>query len=417
MSDEWAALGPAAIGRFSRRRALGMSGAIGLAALCSASMDAIGGCDVTRSSRANAGLATVQNVGQATAPPRGVLGANFNGDPDWARFAELQAVSATWLRAFFTMPDADHGVVANQPVIRTLLAAHARGYRTVLSLKFPYFDQPIPSPGSPAMATALRRLTAVLPAVMGTVDVLVIGNEPFIECQDRNSNALNVFYETMAQHAISYREQHRTTTQLYMGALNHLDQPTWRTPATDRWMTYVRQTPALDGVDIHPHLAAVGADKAYLDYILPRMRADQTFLATEFSLVLLWKEHLTDPVSTEFAARYGLPNRTLVWQVIEDAIKQPFPQPKWDNLLSMSPWFADNRNYLTNQVAKFRATGRLAVATYGVTQEADMITHFGPGSTPWLLNSLFCPYTVQPGPNGLPGQTTPWIEEFRALQH
>ncbi len=357
------------------------------------------------------------NSVQATAPsPKGVLGANINGDTDWSNFAELHAVSATWLRGFFPMPDADNGAVASQPLIRTLLAAGAQGYHTVLSLKFPYFKESIPTPGSPAMATALQRLTAVLPAVMGKVDILAIGNEPFIECQDRNSSALNVFYETMAHHVISYRKPHGGRTGLYMGALNHLDQQGWRTATTDRWMAYVKSTPALDGVDIHPHLPHVAAGQDYLDYILPRMRADQTFLATEFSLVLFWKAQMTAPVSAEFAARYGLPPDTLVWQVIEDAIQHRFPQQKWNDFLSMSPWFANNSNFLHDQVTKFRATGRLAVATYGVTQDANMVAHFGPGSTPWLLDSLFCPYTVQPGQNGLPGQTTPWVTQFRALQ-
>jgi hypothetical protein len=389
-----------------------MTGALGLAVVNAAGLGAAAGSDNASGSSLSAGRVTAS-------PPRGVLGANFNGATDWANFAELQAVSATWLRGFFPMPDADHGAVARQPVIRTLLAAGARGYGTVLSLKFPYSTKPIPTPGSPAMATALRRLNAVLPAVIGTVDVLVVGNEPFIECraQDRG-NRLNVFYETMAQHTIAYRRQHdpNHTTRLYMGALNHLDRPDWRTSATERWMAYVRGTPDLDGADIHPHLPDVAAGQAYLGYILPRMRADQTFLATEFSLVQFWREHLRDPISSEFAARYDLPSGTLVWQVIADSIRHPFPQQKWNDFLSMSPWFANNSSFLREQVEKFRATGRLAVAAYGVTQDAAMVAHFGPDSTPWVLNSLFCPYTVQPGQNGLPGRTCPWTEEFRALQ-
>jgi hypothetical protein len=82
----------------------------------------------------------------------------------------------------------------------------------------------------------------------------------------------------------------------------------------------------------------------------------------------------------------------------------------------MSPWFEDNNTYLRDQVEKFRRTGRLAVATYGVTQDADMASNFTEKSIPWLLNSLFCPYTVQPGKDGLPGRNHVWIREFRALQ-
>lgn len=104
------------------------------------------------------------------------------------------------------------------------------GYGTVLSLKFPYFDEPIPAPGTLAMAAAQRRLDAVLPVVIGKLDIVAIGNEPFVECQarDRDSTRLNVFCETMARHAIAYRRRWVEAgkgTRLSMGALNHLELP------------------------------------------------------------------------------------------------------------------------------------------------------------------------------------------------
>ena len=399
--------------QLARRRVLGMVGVFGLAAAGTACHSAATVDGVS------SGSSTPDASRVAAPPPRNVLGANINGDTGWSNFAELKAVRATWLRAFFPMPAADKGAVAAQPPIRTLLTAADNGYGTVLSLKFPYFKQAMPTAGSPAMNTALRRLDAVLAAVVGKVDVLVVGNEPFIECDDRNNPQLNIFYESIAQHVLTYRDQHggpNGKTRIYMGALNHLDEPGWRTATTDRWMTYVRDNPTIDGVDIHPHVGEVNAAKQYLDYILPRLRADQTFLATEFSLVLLWKKHLSNKISSAFATRYRLSPGTPVWQVIRDSIERPFPQQKWNDFLSMSPWFANNQNYLGDQIESFRATGRLAVATYGITQDADMVAHFGPHSTPWLLNSLFCPNTVQQTPNGLPGQTIPWVDQFRAAQ-
>jgi hypothetical protein len=353
--------------------------------------------------------------------PEGVLGANFNGDPRIMSFPELQDVKATWVRGFFAMPDADKGNPADQPVIRALLTAAGRGYGTVLSLKFPYNHQSIPTPDTPAMAEAQQRLDAVLPVVMNKVDILAIGNEPFIECglKDRNSDQLNVFYETMAHRAIDYRRKQfgsGSKTQLYMGALNHLDLQEWRTAATERWMQFVRSTLSIGGTDIHPHLSDLGAGSSYLDYILPRMRPDQKFLATEFSLVLFYKKHLTDAISADFANRYHIPPGTPVWQVLKDALSHPFTQQKWDDFLSMSPWFADNKNFLRDQMDSFRAMGKLAVAAYGLGQDAAMSADIGPGSTPWLLNSMFCQHTVQPAKDGLPGQNIVWTDEFRSLQ-
>lgn len=415
----------------SRRRLLDVSGAAGLAAMGAAGCrdDAPGAdkdagpssTDARANQNAGPGQDAVpgQDAARVTAPPpEGVLGANFNGDPSRLNFAELEDVTATWLRGFFPMPEADDGPVAETPQIKRLLAARERGYGTVLSLKFPYSGRPIPTPGSAAWKTAFARLAKVLPVVMNKADILVIGNEPFLETRpDERDPRLNVFYEQLAQRVIAYRDKHSATrTKLYMGALNHLDRDDGQTGATERWMEFVKKTEAIDGVDIHPHVKTPGGGQEYLDYVLPRMRPEQKFLATEFSLVLLWKDHLTDAVSAEFADRYEDARGKKVWEVIRGSTEHQFSQQKWDDFLFMSPWFEDNRTYLRDQLEKFRRTGRLAVATYGVTQDSDMASGFTEKSTPWLLNSLFCPYTVRPGKDGLPGRNHVWIREFRALQ-
>jgi hypothetical protein len=418
---EEAALRDAGNGRdggLTRRRLFGASAVAGLAVT--------GGLAASRASKAAIRVGAIPRPAPGrpvTAPsPAGVIGTNINGDdPAIMSFAELQNVGATWVRGFYAMPGADKGGIAGQPVILALLSAAGRGYGTVLSLKFPYNNAPVPVPGTAAMATAERRLDAVLPIVMGKVDILAIGNEPFIECEsaDRDSTRLNAFYEAMAQRAMGYRAAHPPAgkTQLFMGALNHLDESAWRTAATERWMAYVRDTPQLAGTDIHPHLSAPGNGRAYLDYILPRMRSDQKFLATEFSLVLYYKSHLNDPVAADFASRYRLPAGTRVYQVIQDALRNPFTQQKWDDFLALSPWFADNKNFLTDQAQQFRATGKLAVAGYGLGQgDTIQADKFTPGTTPWLLVSMFCQRTVKPAGNGRPGQNTDWTNEFRTLQ-
>ncbi|WP_235978608.1 hypothetical protein [Streptomyces lycii] len=410
-----AGIGPGGAGALSRRRLLGMSGAAGPAAL------GVAGCgdDGPGPGRDEPERDGEQGGDRVTAPPPvGVLGANFNGDPSELAYAELEDIGATWLRGFYPVRDTGGTAVGDQPQIKTLLAARERGYGTVLSLKFPYNERPLPAPGSSGMKTALARLDEVLPVVMGKTDILVIGNEPFLECRPADrGDRLNAFYEQLARHVIDHRDRRSATgTRLYMGALNHLDRPGGRTPATRRWLDFVRKTPAIAGVDIHPHLSAPGGARRYLEYVLPALRDDQTFLATEFSLVLLWKEHLGDPVSAKFAARYEEHRGQRVWQVIKAALDGPFTQQKWDRFLSMSPWFDRHRTYLRDQVEQFRGTGKLAVAAYGVSQDADMASGFGVDSTPWLLNSLFCPYTVLPGKEGLPGRNRAWTDGFRSAQ-
>ncbi|MFG2025919.1 hypothetical protein [Streptomyces sp. NPDC048825] len=423
----------------SRRQMLGASGVAGLAALgATGCQDDVSGpskdagqsqaagthqkAELSRNVAPGQGAVPGEDAARVSAPPPvGVLGANFNGDPGKLTFEQLEDVDATWLRGFYPMRDADGAdqeEIAGSPQIGTLLTAGDRGYGTILSLKFEYKENPIPTPGSDAWRTAFERLEKVLQVVINKVDILVIGNEPFIESPDEDGNdRLNVFYEKLAQRVIAYRDENSADrTKLYMGALNHLDDEKKRTRAKRRWMLFVKDTTAIEGVDIHPHVAEPDGGEDYVHFVLDRMRPEQKFLATEFSLVNLWFDHLTDPVSAEFAAVYEEERGKQVWEVLKGATEKRFTQQKWNDFLATSPWFKSNNTYLQDQVERFRSTGRLAVATYGVIQDKAMATDFTAKKKPWLLNSLFCPYTVEDGKDGLPGRNHAWISQFRALQ-
>jgi len=354
-----------------------------------------------------------------TAPLNGALGANFNEHYEDVDFTQLRRANDHWIRGFLPMPQVDPANPGAHPAITTTLEAERQGFATILTLKFPMKKTGIPRAGTPAFTRALKELDAVLPLVVGKVDILEIGNEPFIESPKSQRNAdLNDFYEAMARRAIAYRTQHcpgACRTRLFMGALNRLNDPAWRTEATERWLAFVRETPEIDGVDIHPHVLSLEDSKAFLTYVLPRLRPDQKFIATEFSLVWYWREHLSDRVPASFASHYGVSPSTKVWQEVAEAIAKPFPQREWDDLLTASPWFSAQRNYLDDEVAMFRRTGRLAVATYGFKQGGSMTRRFGPESVPWLLNSVIASRTVQAHADGTAGTNPYWFGEFRQL--
>lgn len=358
--------------------------------------------------------------GQAAAAPArslpalGALGANFNENLDQVNYRELKSAHATWIRGFYPLPEADTTPPGNSKTLTAIRDAHDRGYKTVLSLKFPKNNASFPAPGSPEMAAELARLDRVLPFVLGVADVVTIGNEPFIESLPAERDVrLNEFYETVARHVIEKNKA--TKTHLYMGAMNRLDLPQNQTPAAERYLRFVRETPELEGVDLHPHIPDEAATQAFLDYVLPKLRPEQTFLVTEFSLVWYWQQHLTDTIPATFAKRYGYAAGTQVWQVIGDAIKNPFPSHKWNEFLSSSPWFESKKHFLRDEMQLFRATGRLAVATYGFRQIPSMTANWSATKVPWLLNCVYAPLTVQAGGNGLaPGYA--WINDFRALQ-
>ncbi|WP_200834250.1 hypothetical protein [Amycolatopsis alkalitolerans] len=388
----------------TRRRMLGLAtAAAGLAGA------ALTGCGSNPGATAS---------GRVTAPPpAGVLGVNVDQNLSATNFAELRAVWATWLRGFYPMQDADQGDVAGQQAMQKLLAAVSQGYGTVLNLKFDY-PHGLPAAGSAELNVAFQRLDKVLAVVMGEVDILVVGNEPFYECGRKTAN-LNAFYEALAQHTIDYRNQRARTagkTRIYLGALTDLEDSRSRNALTDRWLEFVRNTPSVAGTDCHPHVASLTDAQQYLDYIVPRLRPGQKFLATEFSLVKLYKQHLKDPVPTGFADSYRIPRGTLVWQFVREAIARPIPEREWNDFLLACPWFADTKQFLTDTVGNFRRTGRCAVAACALTQAAPMVQDFGPAKPPWVFNTLFCPRTVQPGADGVPGQNLTWTGEFRPLQ-
>ncbi|MFF3492208.1 hypothetical protein ACFYWS_12740 [Streptomyces sp. NPDC002795] len=406
---------------------LGVTGSAFLAAACSPSSNDAkpSGAKGSPSKSASESIEGKAAAGKApSGAPDGALGVNFNEDPAGLGAAQLQALSATWVRGFVPVTPGDlEEDITRQRAVKALLTAHGDGRKTILSLKFPYSlgptKGPLPAPGSPELKDLLALVDRVLAAVLGKVDILTIGNEPFLETlNEERDKTLNVFYETLARHVIAYREQHGgagSGTSLYMGALNHLDDPESRTPATERWLRFVNRTPELAGVDIHPHVTSLQNAAKYINYVVPTLRSDQKFLATEFSLVQFWTEHMDDPVSPAFAKRHNVDPGRKVWQVIGDAIKQPFPQEKWNDFISMTQWFDTHRNYLTAQMKAFRDTGKLAVATYGGLQIESMASEWDADKTPWILNPLYANRTVRPNENGTLGRNV-WFEQFRALQ-
>lgn len=344
----------------------------------------------------------------------GAIGGNFNEHYNDIDYDEMRDANAQWLRIFVgpALPTRD-------AALNAVLSAHDNGFKTVLSIKWSFVQRDFPKPDTADMQRELDRLDVILDRVLGKVDILVIGNEPYIDTlASQQDDDLNVFYETMAAHAIASRDRlcaGTCKTRLYMGALNRLDLAANRTPSVERWMQYVKATPQIDGVDIHPHVPNLETTQPFLDYILPRMRDDQRFIATEFSLVHWWRENSTKAISVSYADKYGLPRTTQNWEVIRSAVDNPFTKAKWDDFLRMSPWFENRKRYLNNQMKMFRDTNRLAVATYAFKQSPEMGEDYGPDKPTWILNGVYAPITVQRRANGKSDFNYAWIDDFRAL--
>lgn len=81
------------------------------------------------------------------------------------------------------MHQIDAGDVTEDTNLQALFKAIDAGYKTILSLKWNYSQLSFPVIGAADHTIELQHLDAVLNVVMDKVNILVIGNEPFIEVQ------------------------------------------------------------------------------------------------------------------------------------------------------------------------------------------------------------------------------------------
>lgn len=352
--------------------------------------------------------------------PPGALGANYNESLVWVNHDELRRMGAKWVRGFVDMHRLHNGSPDQDPNVKALLGASRAGFNVILSLKWNYSQLEFPARDSPGRAAELARLRHLLPFVLGKVDILIIGNEPFIESRKTGGDEhLNDFYETIADAVIDChrsRGAEAAPTRLFMGALNRLDLPVWRTPAAERMLAFIASRPELEGIDLHLHIPFIEGHRAALDWALPRIRPDQTFLATEFSLIWHWKNHMGDVASSHYREKYGLPPDTTVLDVIGRAIADPMPYAQWEEFLSHEPWYMARRHFLANAMRIYRSTGRLEVATYGFCPMRMRKQPLRATEPPWLLNGLLAPPTVRRDPDGSVHDNFPWADEFRRLQ-
>lgn len=351
---------------------------------------------------------------------QGALGANYNDQFGDLNFVDLERTGTSWVRLILPMPQTDRGGPAKHGVVRTILDASGRGYKTVLTLKLAYVGTVPPAVDSDAFAKDVVRLNALLPLVMGKVDILVIGNEPFNEVPEKErKEGLNAYYEAMARRVIDWRAQHCAAgckTRLYMGALVRLETPSERTKAAERWMAFVKATPEIDGVAIHPHLAEVDEAKDYTKYVLARMRPEQSFVVTDFSLVRFWEQNMRANIPPAFADKYGAARNAQNWQIVKAALETPFSKGQWDEFLSQSAWYESQKHHLAGQMAIFRDTGRLAVATVPFAQGTAAADKLSPGAAAWQLNSVLAQRTVKRNPDGRPAFNYGLADDYRALQ-
>lgn len=361
-------------------------------------------------------LATLALLCSITAAHGAEIGVNFNGMLNRIDQTDLARTETTWIRGFVDYYHFRSGMknVATDPGLQALAQAHQAGYKTIINLKFNFTSKNFPAT-SAQIDTELNYLDTLLAALYANTDILVIGNEPFIESipSQRGAPLLN-FYMAAAEKVQAFKDGRSRKIPLYIGAFNRLWESGRQNQATPL-LAYAEATPWLAGVDLHIHHSANAEIDQVFAFVNPRIRANQKILVTEYSLMHHWKAHLNDPIPPQLVAQYGRPEQWKVWQYIDYAQNNPVTRPEWVAFLKNSYWFENRKNYLTNSFAKFAAYPKFNVGAYAMYQ--GYFPGFSANSDPWILNPLFVNQTVVLNPStGLNQINYAYFDAFKALQ-
>lgn len=342
------------------------------------------------------------------------LGVNYNGLTRNYDKSELDRTGTTWVRAFIDvtrLQGLGEAAIATDPDVVGFKKIRAAGFKVILNLKYDYSGSDFPSNVNSQAFIDIRAFTTkVLNEVYGSTDIIVVGNEPFIESDpvDRD-NDLFLFYRQMSNHVITYN-QARRAIPLYVGAFNNLQNPNWQTQATVNLIGYAKNTPNVTGIDLHMHTGSVAEMGQAIDWARGVLGPTKKMISTEFSLKNHFRAKLNEPISGTFASQYGVNPGWKVWQYLNHSLQSPRPRPEWVAFLQSSYWFMNVRMSLENADILFDQKG-LVVATYALRQSQASITAT---TDPWMLNGIYCNQSCVPNPSTGQSQFNyQWIDSFR----
>jgi hypothetical protein len=362
--------------------------------------------------------------------PAQAFGVNYNGQFEQIVYNDLQRTQTTWVRGFVDFFQF-YPVVENLETDRRLLnflELKNNGYKTILNIKWDFSNKPFPEPGSAEIANYKKYLKKVLGKVWKETDLIVVGNEPFIESRitDRDER-LVAFYMEMAREVDDFKKGQGVgigngkgirDVKIYLGAINNLYQPALRTRAVEQLLAFVNSEPWIAGIDLHIHHADPIQLNQSMDYVQNKIRDDQKIIITEFSLMRHFKSKMEETIPQVFAVKYGRKLTEKNYQYIDFALKNSVSREEWVDFLSNSYWFENRKNYLLNAYQRLKGYDKFHVATYAIRQSYPFNSDFTSTTDPWVLNAIFANRTVMPDPESGKNQFNyAWIDDFIAIQN
>lgn len=336
------------------------------------------------------------------------MGVNLNEQVDVTDYQDLADSKTKWVRCFIEVIDIyKAGTLNSDAKIAAFNALKAKGYKTTLSLKFNFKKHGFPAPNSTDWVNYLNFIQPLLAKVMPYTDVLIVGNEPFIEAEQGDWNEpLNSFYKAACQKTQDYFSTNNIAKPIFLGSFDNLYLTDRQTnPGYTNLLAFAKVTPYIAGVDLHIHHAINEEMSAALNFAKTRIRSEQKMLVTEFSLMKHWRNNNDTDIASEFIATANAnttdkifpppANLTKNYQYIDYALKNPRPAEEWYAFWKNSPYLENRKSYLCASYNIFKSTGNVFLTFYALRQSYPLNTDFTVNTDPWVLNGLFMNRSVE----------------------
>lgn len=346
----------------------------------------------------------VTNGGILVTDTQQYTGVNYNETFGSVRAGELSASKTKWVRGFLEVFNHyDNQDLNTNDRIAKYLTLKDLGYKTIVNLKFNFKTRPYPAINSSTWNNYIAFIDQILDKIIAKTDVIVVGNEPFIESETADYNEpLNSFYVAAATRVNQYLTAHNLQRPIFVGSFDNLYQSDRQsTTGVIKLLAWCKSTSWIAGIDLHIHHTNNPEIATVLNFVNEKIRNDQKIIITEYSLMKWWRSNLNNDLTAEFiAAAHPPAGITKCWQYIDYALKNPRTKAEWDTFHQLTPWLESRKDYMCNSFKLFKANSHFWVATYAVRQSFPLNTDFTASNDPWILNSLFTARTVELLPNG-----------------
>lgn len=263
---------------------------------------------------------------------------------------------------------------------------------------------------------------------MPYTDVVVVGNEPFIEAAQSDWNEpLNSFYKAASDKVHAYFVQNNIEKPIFIGSFDNLYLADRRANnGYNNLLAFAKATPYIAGVDVHIHHNSDEEMTSALNFAKSKIRDDQKMLVTEFSLMKYWRSYNNVDISPDFIAvtdtsqtdRIYTPPATVKknYQYVDYALKNPRPAEEWYAFWENSPYLEAKKDYLCTAYNIFQSVGNVFLSFYALRQSYPANTDFTANTDPWVLNGLFMNRSVELL-NGRSQKSYSFLDQFIKIQN